>query len=204
MRNITAVLLMGLLSVGIAGAVPLAVNDLSLITLGNLVAGPMTDDFITPAISGGQDIGDLTNTVYFNDQSGLYTYVHDVDPGIPNISEFNTGFEVLGFNNVAGFSFADSGAAGGPGDGSGFSIDLDADGTIDYELDPNNAFWDTGENIRFFYQSTLPAGSGLYNLTNGSVGTGTSFAPAVPEPSTYLLFGSALALFAMRRRKKSA
>ena len=97
-----------------------------------------------------------------------------------------------------------NGAAGlDGGDGTGFSIELDPDQTIDWQVDPNNKFWGSNETITFFFQSKLAPGLGAYNMVNGEVGTAISYAP-VPEPSTYLLFGSALALVALRRRKKSA
>ena len=186
-----------------AVAVPIVPTDLDTVlgvSSGPLFAGPITDSFVAPL--GGALIGTAENNVYFNSTSGIYTYTHLVTPSINNISEFNTGFNVLGFNGVAGWSYSGSAAIGGPGDGTGYTVDLDPDGTIDWELDPHNTFWDAGEGLTFFFQSDQRPGLDAYNLVNGQVGTAISYAPA-PEPSTYLLFGSALAFFAWRRKKSA-
>jgi hypothetical protein len=184
-------------------AAPIISTDLDTIfgSIGATVVPEITDVF-TAAAPPPASIGSATNNVYYDAQSGIYTYTHAVTPTINNISEFNTAFGVNGFNGVAGYSFSESAAAGGPGDGTGFSVELDADATIDWQLDPNNKFWGSGETITFFFQSSYRPGLGDYNMVNGEVGTATSYAP-VPEPSTYLLFGSALALLAWRRKKSA-
>lgn len=182
-------------------AVPILPTDLDTLMLGPSVV-PQTVGSFVAAAPPPATIGTLTNNVYFDSTSGIYTYTHGVAPSINNISEFNTGFEVLGFNGVAGWSYSEAAATGGPGNGTGFSIDLDPDGTLDFELDPNNSFLDIGENITFFFQSNQSPGLDSYNLVNSEVGTAVSYAPA-PEPSTYLLFGSALAFFAWRRKKSA-
>jgi len=200
MQKALAILTLSLLSVGAASAVPIAGMDWDTFegNVGALFAGPSVENFITP---GALTIATLENEVYFD--NSIYTYVHTVTPTINLVSELNTAFGVIGFNNIAGWSFSDAAAAGGMGLGGGFSIDLDPDGTLDWEVDGalNTQGWGSGESITFFFQSTMAPGLGEYNLINGSVGTGVSYAPA-PEPSTYLLFASALGLFALRRRAK--
>lgn len=203
---LTAVL--ALLCSGTASAIPIVGVDWDTLagTVGGLIAGPTSDVFVTAPGAPIPSVGSITNNVYFDTSNGIYTYTHDVTPSVPFASEFNTGFAVQGFNGVAGWSFSDAQAAGGMGLGGGFELDLDLDGTLDWETGGQlaNVGWGAGEKVTFFFQSVWPPQSGSYNLTNSEVGRAVSFAPSIPEPSTYLLFGSALALFALRRRKKSA
>ena len=201
LRAVTLASLFALSSVSALAAPILSTNYDTLVGIGGLFAGPISDDFVT-ASPPPPTIGAAINTVYYDAQSLLYTYVHEVTPTINNISEFNTGFAVAGFNGIAGYSFSQSAAAGGPGNGTGISIELDPDRTLDWSVDNANKYWDSGEKITFFFQSTIRPGLGDYNLVNSEVGTAVSYAP-VPEPSTYLLFGSALALLAWRRKKSA-
>ncbi len=200
-------LILAIAGVNTAPAAPIAPTDYDTVvgTFGALVAGPSIDFFDA---AGPMQNTSLENTVFFDDS--VYTYVHTVTPSVNFVSEFNTAFDVLGFNGVAGWSFSDSLAAGGLGLGLGFEVDLDLDGTLDWEtagqlsgdlvLNPNG--WGTGEAITFFFQSTLPPGTGTYNLINSETGSATSFAPQVPEPGTLLLLGGALMMLAVGRRRR--
>ncbi|MBI1357024.1 MAG: PEP-CTERM sorting domain-containing protein [Acidobacteria bacterium] len=177
-------------------------------TFGNLIAGPTSDVFVA-ALPPPASIGTLENWVYFDSTSGLYTYVHLVTPTIPFVSKFNTGFGVEGFNGVAGWSWSDALAAGGLGTGNGFMIDFGFDKSLDWVTAgnlngsvTNTNGWGPSEGIHFFFQSTYAPATGDYNIINGEVGTAVSYAPAIPEPSTVVLFGGALALFAIGRRRQ--
>jgi hypothetical protein len=193
-----------------AEAVLLAETDLNaafLASIGALIAGPITDDFTA---SDTSDIGDIENTVYFD--GSVYTYIHKVTTGENNVTEVNTAFDVLGFTppgHKVGWSFSDALAAGGAGTAADMVVNEDPDGTIDWEqiqTGASDAFFDSGESIRFFFQSSLPPGLGDYNLINAKTGTATSYAPVpVPEPSSLLLLGAGLVgfvAFARRRQKK--
>jgi len=187
--------------------------------LGDLVAGPVTDDFLTPP-DPSTDIGDLTNTVFFSSGTAttgpVFTYVHEVTPSVFNVSEFNTGFDLndRGFNLIAGFSFSDALAAGGTGTLADFTItwNNDTDGTLDWEATlPILEFFDAGETIRFFFQSTQPPSAGEffdYNIINSEVGTAQSFGPSViPTPAALpagLIGMALLALTGRRRRYRTA
>lgn len=179
---------------GTARAVPIVPTDLDGLALGALVDS-LSDDFLS---GGGSDVGDLDNELYYD--GSLYTYVHEVSPGSNFISEFNTAFNVLGFNGVAGWSFSDASGAGGAGTAADFALNLDPDGTLDWET-AASLFFGTGDSIRFFFQSPYNAGLGDYNLINGVTGTGTSFAP-VPEPATVLLLGTSLLVLGGGLRRK--
>ena len=172
-------------------------TDFDSLTLGGQVAADLHSDFRT---SGGVDIGDLVGSVFFNSADAIYTYVFALTPGINNISEFNAGYDVLGFNGVAGYSFSETAAAGG----GSFDIEHESDGTIDWEAvgrENGSAFFDSGETITFFFQSTIAPGAiDVYNLINHRAGGTDNYAP-VPVPAAWpaglVLLG---ALGAARRR----
>ncbi len=180
--------------------------DLDVSTYGTLIEGPTTDDFLD---SSQTDIGDIRNWVY-EDTSGastLYTYVHQVTAGVNNISEFNTGFNVKGFNGVAGWDYTEASTAGGDGDADDFLITLDPDGTLDWNREAGSAaWWDSGEAITFFFQSNRPPRLGTYNLINSSVGTATSFAPVPLPPAGLMGLGllGGLGLLSRMKKRRSA
>jgi hypothetical protein len=144
------------------------------------------------------DIGDAINQVYYNLDTGIYTYVETITPSIDHISEVNTAFLVSGFNTVAGYSFTEASAAGI----TITSLDLDPDGTIDWSA----IGWQNSETLTLFYQSLYAPGSGSYNVIDSPGGSYGSFAPSpVPEPATMLLFTTGLAgmgLFGRKRFRK--
>ena len=162
--------------------------------IGDPIAGPLMSAFTNM-------IGVLTSTVFFHSPSGIYTYAFLVEPNIDNISEFNSVFPVNALVNdgtEVGFSFSDALAAGGTGTAADFSINLDPDGTLDYET-VGDFFGDT-DSILFHFRSTAGPTDGQYNMINSHVGTADGFVP-VPLPSVIWLFGSALMGLAVLRRQ---
>lgn len=200
-KNLLIATMVGILTLfsSIAGATSITPTDydgFTTTTLGSLVNGPATYDILSTT---NVDIGDLTTSVY--DNSGVYTYVLEVTPEQDNVSEFNTAFDVNGFNNIAGYSFLEAGAAIGA-TGDDFSIDHEGDGTIDWDVLVAGA-WDSSEQITLFYQSSRPAYLGdYYNVINGKVGSALGYAPSIPDPAAVFLLGSACMIgFTGARRK---
>ena len=196
-------------------------TDLDGVTKGTLVAGGVsgvTDDFLdqdSPPVK----VGSLTNWVYYNSSTKLFTYVHRVTPAKDYISEFHTTFDILGFNQVAGYSYSDSSAAGGLGIGgttsdADFRIDEDGDGTVDWATRQDASasgasaglFFGIGDSIDFFFQSTFGPGVGDYELINSSTGVGTSFKPVLLPPAALMGLGllGGLGLLTSRRKRRSA
>ena len=183
------------LCAGSAIATPVTPTDWDGVTGLTLLMGPTTANFLD---GSDNDIGDIKNEVWVPCSAGnLYYYVHEVTPGVDNVSEIATGFPVIGFTGTAGYSFTQAIAAGG-----GFSIELDPDNSLDWDWSINSSgYWDSGESITLFFVSTVEPGMGTYNLQNMSQGTAESYAP-VPEPATMLLLGSGLFGLAVLGRKK--
>lgn len=202
--------IVGLLTIGVgqvrAGTISINVKDITLtnsilitpqdidsIDLGEVIVGPLgsvvSDDFTTVS---SQDIGDLNSSVFANSATGLFTYTHQVTPGIDDIDSFAVSFVDSGFNGVAGYDFSEANIAGGNGDGTDFNNSFvdGTDETINWII-PNgtDSFFDAGETITFFWQSNLrPVGPfGTYNLSSGS-SLGNAIGPTpnapVPEPVT--------------------
>jgi hypothetical protein len=82
---------------------------------GNPFLPPTPSDLFDAAPPGPTPLGSLSNAVYRNDSTGLFTYVHTVLPAVNNATFFNTGFELGGFSGIAGWAFTDSVGAGGCG-----------------------------------------------------------------------------------------
>jgi hypothetical protein len=205
-RRITFIIGLGmsLLSAQQASAVPVAPVDLATITLGASV-GTSTDDFDNdPAFAPPPTTGTLDSEVFFDGTN--YVYVQAVTPSEDNNFLFNTEFAVRGFTGVAGWDFANAGAAGGGGDASDFQL-VELAGRLVWitTLDGLSFEWDATEPIKFFFVSTLPPAVRNYNLVSTlptEFGTAEGLAP-VPEPGSIALFGSGLVglIAAMRRRR---
>ena len=190
-------------------------QDLSSIDRGEVIVGPLgsvvSDDFTT---SSNQDIGDLNSSVFDNSATGLFTYTHQVIPGVNDIDSFAVSFPASGFNGVAGYDFSQTGAAGGNGDETDFDISFNGitNETITWNITGGgDSFFDAGETITFFWQSTLrPVGPfGTYNLDNNS-SSGNAIGPSpnapnpepIPEPSSWGLL-SFFSLFCLGSKLKS-
>jgi hypothetical protein len=211
------VVLIGARAASAAVITPTDLDAWLLSGAGLQVLGPTVPDPFDPAPPATTPVGTLSNSVYFNDVTSQYTYVHSVTTNQNNVMFFNTGFPVSGFTGTAGWGFADSilaGGCGGPepgpvppfcfGDfiiqgqiGGGSQINWMAFGDLF-----NN--FDATETIRFFYVSSqAPREGGNYNLTAGSTGTAQSFAPA-PEPGSIALLGTGLVVaYGAARRRRS-
>jgi hypothetical protein len=205
-RRITFIigLVVSLLSAQQASAIPVMPVDLDTITLGAPV-GASTDDFDNdPALAPPPTTGTLDSGAFFDGTN--YVYVQTVTPSEDNNILFNTEFAVAGFTGVAGWDFADGGAAGGVGDATDFQIQLLAGRLVWISTLSGLSFdWDASEPIQFFFVSTLPPAVRNYNLTSTQpleFGTAEGLAP-VPEPGSIALFGSGLVglIAAMRRRR---
>lgn len=158
---------------------------------GNLTFSGGTSNFVSPSTP---DIGDLTVNVYFNSGTGIYTYVLDTTPqNINNVTNFNTGFNAQ-LNGLAGYSYSDVTTLGGGEDpGNVFSIDHDSEGRLDWRT--LSDFWDSGEQITFFFQSDKPAANArdTYGIINSKAGEainlrpiqreGEPQAPVIPAPA---------------------
>lgn len=171
-------------------------TDLDTVDTGTSVAGPTTTDFIAPDAS---HIGSIQGQVFQN--ADTYTYVMAVTPTIDNISEFNTGFSILGFNGVAGYSFSSVSLAGG-NPATDITIANESDNTLDWYVanTGNGTFFDSNSTVLFFFQSTLPPlEGGSYNIIDHHVGTGQAYQP-IPEPASLSLIGIAGVALIRRRR----
>lgn len=178
-----------LLTIGISQAQAATIIpplDFNSIDLGEVIIGPLgpivADDFTT---SASEDIGDLNSSVFDNSATGLFTYTHQVTPGVDDISSFAVSFPATGFNGIAGYDFAQADTAGGIGNGTDFEIEFNTDETITWNIaDSADSFFDTGATITFFWQSTLgPVGPfGTYSL-NDSFSEGLAIGPT-PNPPT--------------------
>ena len=205
----TVTIAFSLLTVGVnqtQAAVIITPTNLDNLSLGPAIIGPLG-----PVVPGtfttgdGSAIGMIDSSVFCpvgtaqadcpSSSLDTYIYRHTVTPDVDNLTSFTAGFPVSGFTEVAGYDFGESGAAGGNGDSGDFEIvfNNDSDNTLIWNVaDSSNLFFDRGETITFFWQSTIPPAGpiGSYTITNDSQsGTGRGPAPAppvttVPEPSS--------------------
>ncbi|MDJ0532085.1 MAG: hypothetical protein QNJ70_06245 [Xenococcaceae cyanobacterium MO_207.B15] len=197
-------------------AVLIAPTDLDALELGPAIIGPLGPEvpgtFVT---NDAVEIGNLRSSVFCpigteqadcpSDSVETYIYRHIVTPSLNDITSFTAGFPVAGFTGVAGYSFSESGLAGGNGSDTDFNIVFndDTDETLVWGLsNDSDLFFDSGETITFFWQSIIPPAGpiGSYSLSNSEDGTAIGPAPVaptapapVPEPSTLVFL--ALSVF---------
>ena len=160
------------------------------------------------------DVGDLDAEVFYNSATGLYTYQFLALPETGDAHSLITPTDLYGFNSVAGWSYSDAAAAGGPGDASAWSIDWSLNDRLTWQFpaqEGGSSFLDAGESMRFFYQSShAPSGSGIHVLGVGAT-SGWAFAPrpdsaappiggTIPEPAGLGLVG--LAMLGLKRRRR--
>lgn len=212
-------------------AVPVTPVNLDGLTLGAAIDGQLGSEVNSSFVaSNGDSIGDLISSVSCpdgvvacapatNPSGTIYTYVHTVTPGVDTPNDdpfpnpaivrdvspgaFQLGFEAVGFNGVAGYSFSNAQAAFGTE--AAFQIELNAttDGSLTWAT-TSSVLWEAGNTIALFWQTTRPplGPSGEYVLTNDlETGTGSAFGPLpnpVPLPAGIGLLLSALGLIGWR------
>jgi PEP-CTERM motif len=206
LRKLTVVLglAMSLLVTRQASAIP--VHDFDLLMLNPPSIVPLlVGQFAVARPLGPPTMGEIENNVYFDDITGLYTYVHSVTPALVNNTLFSSHGALAGFTGVAGWSFSEAGLVGGTGTSTDLTID-NIDGQLLWNIEEvlgSKGWWDMSEPITFFFVSTKPPGLGDYNLSGVDVGTAQSYAP-VPEPGSIALLGSGIVgLYAAMRRRRS-
>ena len=201
-----------------ANAASLTPTNFDDLNLGATIVGPVGPEVETSLVNSiNLGLGDLTSSVFCppgftscvppeNPQGTIYTYVHQVTPGVdfPNdapfpspenttpfndVQEFSLGFDAAGFNGVAGYSFSQ--AENALGSGASFDIKQLDDGSLAWNVSGGTG-WDTNtsnpETITFFWQTTqAPSGpGGIYIASNNSTsGSGNGPLPTpvqtVPE-----------------------
>ena len=159
----------------------LVAADFGELDLGAKIEGPVGPEVEASIVFDGRSIGDIVSYVAcpseYKDtcdpedlpEGTIYTYVHKVRPGVddPNDPPFNrpvgldevtmaTVFSTLreasGFNGAIGFDRAQVASALGP---DGTIRAQDDNGTLVWRVVGGDG-WSTGEEITFFWQSTLP------------------------------------------------
>ncbi|MBF2017824.1 MAG: exosortase, PEP-CTERM interaction domain protein [Rivularia sp. T60_A2020_040] len=201
-----------------ANAASIIATNFDNLSLGAAIVGPVGPFVETSLINANnQGLGDLKSGVFCpagftscvppqNPQGTIYTYVHQVTPGVdfPNdapfpfpeniipfndVSQFSLGFNASGFNNVVGYSFSQAENALGS-DGK-FKIKQLDDGKLIWTVSGGEG-WNTNtsnpETITFFWQTTQPPSGpgGTYIASNNNtLGSGAGPLPIpvqkVPE-----------------------
>jgi hypothetical protein len=210
------------LSMGAAQSAPVTAIDLDTLTIGPKVIGPIGPEVESTFINSNNEgladfVGSASCPAGFtscvppeNPPGTIYTFIYDVTPGVDTFNdslfplpdpilpldgttEFRLNFPASGFTGVAGFSFASAQAV--LDDISVISIELLGDGSLAWNI-PENAGWDSGETIRFFWQTpqrpVSPDGQfGIANSEQSGIAAGPLPAPVVAvvaEPGTLALF----------------
>tara|TARA_R110002153_G_C13283207_1_gene494281 strand:- start:134 stop:826 length:693 start_codon:yes stop_codon:yes gene_type:complete len=191
-------------------ASPIMSSDYDVLDFGAKITGPVGPEVEVSLInSAGDSVGDLLSSVSCpegftacipaNNSPGIiYTYAHTVIPGVdkendapfPNpptvlpfddVQTFSLGYEAVGFNGIAGYSFSNAATAN-----VGFDIELNDAGELVWSSTSDE--WDSAEEITFFWQTTqAPSGpGGIYSINNLN-GTASGIGPVptalpVPEP----------------------
>ena len=209
----TAAISLGfLLTLGVArtnAAVLVTPSNLDSLELGPAIIGPLGPEVPGTFVTNDDvEIGNLRSSVFCplgtaqadcpSDSLETYIYRHIVTPSTDDVSSFTAGFPVDGFTGVAGYSFNESGAVGGNGNNTDFNIvfNNDSDGSLIWNLNADSdRFFDSGETITFFWQSTNPPAGpiGSYSIDNSLMGQAIGPAPtatetpatSVPEPNMW-------------------
>ena len=170
-------------------------------------------------IINGDEVGTLTSSVYHD--GTVYTYVLEVTPDFTSRPEFNMGlssiYSAIGgeyFNY--GYDFAQANTAmtdtsGNNPSGTGgeiFAVTIDSDNTIDWNITEayltSDYYWESGNVITFFFESSSAPVDGFYNYSAGLYSAkATGFVPnPVPLPGTFLFMGSGMLITGLIRRIK--
>lgn len=150
----------------------LVATGLGEMVLGPRIVGPQGPEVVGTLSFEGQEIAQITSFVAcpapaenaapaeecdpeFEPEGAIFTYVHRVTPGEgasgPLLS-FRTSRPATGFANTLGFDRDEAKAALGDDYAIGVQID---NGALIWRIEAGDG-WDAGEEITFFWQSTLP------------------------------------------------
>ena len=175
---------------------PITPVNLDNINLGISVEDPAGKNLIP------SNVGSFDAQVFHN---SVYTYVFQMNPLLDDVREILSPIFLEGFNNVAGWSFSEALSAGGPSDGTAWTLTLTSNDKVRWDTpaqEDSSDFFDGSESISFFYQSIYGPGDlyGNHNIsTGGTAGFASGPMPAVPEPAT---LGLLVAGLVMLRRKR--
>ena len=178
-------------------AISITPADLDNIILGVSVDNPAGTNLIPSTV------GTFDAEVFHGSE---YTYVFQMNPTVDNVREILSPIFLKGFNGVAGWSYSEAFAAGGPADGTAWALALTSNDRLRWDLpaqDSASHFFDASESISFFYQSAYgPADvNGNYNLAaTGTAGFASGPMPA-PEPATLFVMTAAGLSSLLRRRQ---
>jgi len=233
---VSALTALAILPFSAQGAI-ITATDLNSLTLGANIVGPVgetvdayftnIDDKSLGDIRGGVACpAGFVDCIPANNPAGtIYTYVYEIAPGVDlfpadspplpakpglaspafdNVTEFRLNL-APGSNGVAGFDFTQADSA--LGTGADFTIEL-LDEVLTWTVSGGTSAWNTGEIIRFFWQTTQPpSGPGrVYGISNGSdaggaVGPSPTPLAAAPIPGSLPLLIAMLPGLAWIRRR---
>jgi len=187
--SVIAITFLIMLSAQVVSADVIIHTDYDLLrgSVGTVVSAPLSppDSLHLDAFTGLPTGGSIQTTVYYNDANSLFTYEIVMRPGLPNLTEWNTGFnEPYGFNGIAGHSYSEALAVAEPsytGDGSDIfklTQQTASDNSLDWNVDKANVagldnYWigeyvigapsptPVTDPVTFFFQSTHGPGQAL-------------------------------------------